>query len=195
MFNKHVSNFEGRNKPSRVTDNTAAISLFLHSADKKPTRESPTAGPPFASGPMHRSSSEVGDGHLSNFGDIRLHQHNVDTWNLKHDMELRIKEKARRINTAGSPYIAGLVAGANSMADERVRFSEIHVEGKSHMEGCHAAIFSKGTPDAIELLSSPMQQSDISRIIESDSRKDLKQAIAINQGSFRGVQSAFDILY
>ena len=168
------------------------MSLFLHLANKKPVRESPTLRPQLASGLMHTSSKEVGGGQLSNFGDIRRRQHKVDTWDLKHDVErLRMKDGARssqRIDAAGGSCIVG----TKSMAEERVQFSDINVEGQTQMEGCLAAILSNDTPDTIQRFSSPMQQFYTSRFIESDSTKDLKRAIA-NQGSFHGVPStAFD---
>jgi hypothetical protein len=167
------------------------MSLFLHLANKKPQAvlQSPTIQPQFASGPMHGSNNERGEGQQSNFRDVRRvvrpHQHKEDTLNLKHDVErlVLIKDgdsRSRRMDIASPNKV-----GANSMAEERVRSSQKHVDGHSRMVGCHDVIAPKDPSNSIEQFSSSMKQSEFSGFVEPDSRK---RPIA-SQGSSRGAQS------
>ena len=165
------------------------MSLFLHLAQKKPVRESPTIRPQIASTQIHISNNEGGIGRRPAFGGIRGQIHNEGT--RKKDMgdqEGRwIKDGESRSTRTGFER-GQFRAGTNSVTDDRFGFSGINVNGNLQLDGFHRAILPTDRQNTIERFSSPMQRFDISGLVESDTRKDLKRTIA-SQPSTHGVHS------
>ena len=169
------------------------MSLFLHLAQKKPIRESPTIRPQIASTQVHRSNLEGGTGQRSTYGGIHGQIHNEGTW--KNDMEEQegrwMKDEERR--STGTNFEGGQFrVGTNSVADvqdDRVGFSGIHVKEISQRGGYNNSVLPPtDMQPTIERFSSPMQRFDISGPVESESRKDLKRTVA-SQPSIPGVLS------
>jgi hypothetical protein len=152
-------------------------------------RESPTRRPQIASSQIHISNNEDGTGQRSAFWGIHGQKHNEGT--LKNDMEGQEERwmkdgerRSTRTNLEGGQFRVG----TNSVADDRVGFSGIHAKENSQTDGYYSALLPTDMQPTIERFSSPMPRFDISGPVESESRKDLKRAIA-SQHSIPGEHS------
>ena len=152
--------------------------------------ESPTIRPQIASTQVHKSNHEGGTGQRSTYGGIHGQIHNEGTWkNDMEDQEGRWMKDGERRSTRTNFEGGQFRVGTNSVANDRVGFSGIHVKENLQVDGYNNSVLPPtDMQPTIERFSSPMQRFDISGPVESESRKDLKRTVA-SQPSIPGVLS------
>ena len=155
-------------------------SLFLHLANQNKMLESPTIRPQTTLKSLHGAEhSQERMGRLPAYGDGSGHRHKEDAKERP-----RIQDQKRDLRTIGiqrDQYTDSI----RSVDENRVGVSGIKMGGKT--PGGNCITIQRDTPYSVQLDAnkSLMQNPEERKIIESESRQDIRQNIA-NQASVSG---------